>query len=170
MDDPMTHLQAAREYYENRTAQTTDPERNLRAWMVAILAHLEALAGERVNNVTVCSCEDRWTYTVPDPNCPMHGKPQETVTTSANSSAPTTGRVEKHLPLPNVSLAEALEHSARAITDCFKSMPYIEAEWMEILIDSSTLKLTLAWPTQSGSTRDGFHGHVPLEVDDESRV
>lgn len=84
---------------------------------------------------------------------------------SENSSAPTTGPVEKRLPSlganpDTLPLRGAL---TELITDFFRSTPFIEPKSEVICLDSSTLQLTLKWPTRSGEIWDGGRGPVALD-------
>lgn len=66
-----------------------------------------------------------------------------------------------------VNQEETLGHLARAIAACIKSTRYIShgVGWTVTSPDSSTLRLTLTWPTVYGLSRDGDPGRaVPIDA------
>jgi hypothetical protein len=88
------------------------------------------------------------------------------VETSEPSSAPTTGPAKKPYKLPSASLPSTYELIQLVITDYFRSMQFMPARLEGNWIDSSTLQLTLRWPTPSGQTKAGDRGpaaHEPGE-------
>ena len=84
---------------------------------------------------------------------------------SESSSAPTTGPVNKPYgsPLASQAYDTWLYQMTERISALCRLMGFTEPEWGVTLPDSSTLKLTLRWPTDSGSIPDGFPGHVSLD-------
>lgn len=81
---------------------------------------------------------------------------------SRNPSSATAehGTVERRFLLHDASLAMLPTLIQEAISACSKSMPYMLDELAANWIDSSTLRLTLRWPTPSGSTKAGSPGPV----------
>src|SRR3990167_2577539 len=93
---------------------------------------------------------------------------------SKDLSAPTTGRVEKPSQWPLAprryvltgSQEEILQLITQVITDYSKLTESMPVALVATQLDSSTLKLTLWWPTPSGSiTEDGDPGPVPQTED-----
>lgn len=91
--------------------------------------------------------------------------------TSPASSAPTTGPATKQSPsytaqLRDVSMAnpaDALTLIQQVITACSKLTPSTPVELTAFSPDSSTLQLTLRWPTSSGSNEAGNPGPAVRE-------
>ena len=84
---------------------------------------------------------------------------------SSPSSAPTTGPVTKLREWPPASQDFWGTRIQKAITDLFKSMPFIETELEATWIDSSTLQLMLRWPTPSietGTAGEPGEVHAPV--------
>jgi hypothetical protein len=125
--------------------------------------HLEQQEGEKqASFVQVCSCV-RGNLPVSNATtsiaaCPIHGKKQESTTSSA-SSVPTPGPVNRLSELLGVSRdTNQMRSLLMVIEDFFKSQGFIEPVLGVTYIDSSTLILTSLLHTSSGSTKDGDPG------------
>ena len=77
---------------------------------------------------------------------------------TANSSVPTPGHAEKQSRSGSVSQVEIGTPTLMAIMEGSKSTKSTLPALVEFWEDSSTLKLTLRWPTPSGSNQDGNLG------------
>lgn len=80
--------------------------------------------------------------------------------TTEISSAPTIGPAPKPLRSGTVSHREIGEPILRVIMAGSKSTKSMLPELVEFSEDSSTLQLTLRWPTPSGESRAGSRGLV----------
>lgn len=67
------------------------------------------------------------------------------------------------LDVPMEKVAEIQELIIQAITDCFKLTPYTLIELGSISLGSMIHTLTLELHMNSGSTKDGDHGHADLD-------
>ena len=81
--------------------------------------------------------------------------------TLSDSSAPTTGPAERLYESQDANLDWLQAHTRKAITDYFRSIQFTVPECKATWPDSSTLQLTLRWPTPSTkTTTDGDLGHA----------
>lgn len=85
---------------------------------------------------------------------------------SETSSAPMTGPATRLSQWSDASHASKPEPSVLMglITDFFRSTSYTEPELEVQWNGSSTLRLTLRWPTQSGESKAGDRGPASPEV------
>jgi hypothetical protein len=88
----------------------------------------------------------------------------EDAETTETSSVPTSGRVLKPYTSCHASLEEIQRLIAWGITGSSRSMPSTELEFsMVTWPDSSTLQLTLRWPSSYGVNPAGNLGHAGHE-------
>ena len=156
-------------------SSTTAPKENLNLTLEEMIAEFSRLgqppkghiSSRAANSVMVCSCEDRGTYVVPNPTCPIHQTLTVSSTagqteTSEPSSVATTGTVETLSELPPVSHPLALElyRLTGVISDSSKSMSFTKEELAGMSFACSMLQRMFKSLIPSGETRDGDLGPV----------